>query len=438
MVEAVIPGAPSARRWRWWLLLVTGVVLAALAVVWWTHRPTRVDAIPVRFAPMVQTLQFSARVAALSRVDIGSTVTARVTQVLVQEGSVVHKDQELVRLESAELLAALAQAQAVQQQAAARLAGLRSTGRAGVGALQTQAQAAVDAATAEYARTEQLVAQGFLSPARLDEARRVRDSALAQLAAARASSQAVADTGTDMQQAQAQLRSATATSEAARARLAQTSLLAPAPGKVLVRQVEPGQIVQPGRFLLALALDGPTQIVAQVDERFLRQLAVGQQATAVADAFAGQRFGLRLLSIAPLVDAQRGAVEVKFALEQAAPAFLRQDMSLSLEVETARRERALAVPVAALASGVDSPGASLRVVHEGRVVERAVRLGLRTLDAVEVVEGLAEGDLLVVDKAVPVGRRVRVTLVPAALGMGARPVGSGESGAAALTNAMGR
>lgn len=438
MVEAVIPSAPSARRWRWWLLLVTGVVLAALAVVWWTYRPMRVDAIPVQFAPMVQTLQFSARVAALSRVDIGSTVTARVTQVLVQEGSVVRKDQELVRLESAELLAALAQAQAVQQQAAARLVGLRSTGRAGVGALQTQAQAAVDAASAEYVRTEQLVAQGFLSPARLDEARRVRDSALAQLAAARASSQAVADNGTEMQQAQAQLRSATATSEAARARLAQTSLLAPAPGKVLVRQVESGQIVQPGRFLLALALDGPTQIVAQVDERFLRQLAVGQQATAVADAFAGQRFGLRLLSIAPLVDAQRGAVEVKFALEQAAPAFLRQDMSLSLEVETARRERALAVPVAALASGVDSPGASLRVVHEGRVVERAVRLGLRTLDAVEVVEGLAEGDLLVVDKTVPVGRRVRVTLVPAALGIGARPAGSGESGAAALTNAMGR
>ena len=438
MVDPAIPVARSAKRWRLWLLFATAVVLTALAVAWWTQRPARVDAMQARFAPMVQTLQFSARVAALSRVDIGSTVTARVAQVLVQEGSVVRKDQELVRLESAELLAALGQAQAVQQQAAARLAGLRSTGRTGVGALQTQAQAAVDAATAEYARTEQLVAQGFLSPARLDEARRVRDSALAQLAAARASSQAVADTGTELLQAQAQLRSAAATSEAARARLAQTSLLAPAPGQVLVRQVEPGQIVQPGRFLLALALVGPTQIVAQVDERFLRQLAVGQQATAVADAFAGQRFGLRLLSIAPLVDAQRGAVEVKFALEQAAPAFLRQDMSLSLEVETARREPALAVPVAALDSGLDGAVASLRVVQDGRLVARTVRLGLRTLDAVEVVEGLAEGDVVVLDKAIPIGRRVRVTLVPGALGAGARAAGTGESGAAALTNAMGR
>ena len=438
MVDPAIPVARSAKRWRLWLLFATAVVLTALAVAWWTQRPARVDAMQARFAPMVQTLQFSARVAALSRVDIGSTVTARVAQVLVQEGSVVRKDQELVRLESAELLAAFGQAQAVQQQAAARLAGLRSTGRTGVGALQTQAQAAVDAATAEYARTEQLVAQGFLSPARLDEARRVRDSALAQLAAARASSQAVADTGTELLQAQAQLRSAAATSEAARARLAQTSLLAPAPGQVLLRQVEPGQIVQPGRFLLALALVGPTQIVAQVDERFLRQLAVGQQATAVADAFAGQRFGLRLLSIAPLVDAQRGAVEVKFALQQAAPAFLRQDMSLSLEVETARRERALAVPVAALDSGLDGAVASLRVVQDGRLVARTVRLGLRTLDAVEVVEGLAEGDVVVLDKAIPIGRRVRVTLVPAALGIGAKPADTRESGAAALTNAMGR
>ena len=438
MVDPAIPVARSAKRWRLWLLFATAVVLTALAVAWWTQRPARVDAMQARFAPMVQTLQFSARVAALSRVDIGSTVTARVAQVLVQEGSVVRKDQELVRLESAELLAAFGQAQAVQQQAAARLAGLRSTGRVGVGALQTQAQAAVDAATAEYARTEQLVAQGFLSPARLDEARRVRDSALAQLAAARASSQAVADTGTELLQAQAQLRSAAATSEAARARLAQTSLLAPAPGQVLLRQVEPGQIVQPGRFLLALALVGPTQIVAQVDERFLRQLAVGQQATAVADAFAGQRFGLRLLSIAPLVDAQRGAVEVKFALQQAAPAFLRQDMSLSLEVETARRERALAVPVAALDSGSDTAVASLRVVQDGRLVAHTVRLGLRTLDAVEVVEGLAEGDVVVLDKAIPIGRRVRVTLVPAASGIGAKPAGTRESGAATLTNAMGR
>ena len=392
----------------------------------------------VRTAPMVQTLQFSARVAALTRVDIGSTVTARVAQVMVEEGGAVRKDQPLVLLESTEQRAALVQAQAVQHQSAARLAGLRSTGRAAVGAAQAQAQAAVDAAAAEFSRTEQLVAQGFLSPARLDEARRSRDVAAAQLAAARSSTQAVADAGSELLQAQAQLSAAIAASDAARARLAQTVLLAPSDARVLSRQVESGQIVQPGRVLLSLALDGPTQIVAQADERFLRQLAVGQKAHAVADAFAGQRFAVRLLSIAPLVDAQRGAVEVKFALEQAPPAFLRQDMSLSLEVETARRERALAVPVVALDGAADATTATLRLVQHGRVVTRSVRIGLRTLDAVEVLDGLADADVVVLDQAVAPGSRVRAALVPAPLAVSGRAPGSGESGASALTNAMGR
>ena len=75
-------------------------------------------------------------------------------------------------------------------------------------------------------------------------------------------------------------------------------------------------IVQPGKALLGLALAGPTQIVAQVDERFLEQLRVGQKAVVVADAFAGQRLAATILSIAPEVDAQRGAVEVKFSLDQ--------------------------------------------------------------------------------------------------------------------------
>lgn len=413
------------------------LVLAVAAVGWWIQRPAQAEVMQVRPGTLIQTLQFSARVAALSRVDLGSTLTARVAQVLVQEGEQVRKGQELVRLESAELLAAVAQAQAAQQQAVARLAGLRSTGRAGIGAAQVQAQAAVDAAANEYRRSEQLVAQGFLSAARLDEVRRARDVAMAQLAAAVSSSQAVAETGSELAQAQAQLKAGAAASEAARARLAQTVMVAPADGQVLLRQVEPGQIVQPGRVLLAMAMAGPTQIVAQADERFLRQLAVGQKATAVPDAFAGQRVALRLLSIAPLVDAQRGAVEVKFALEQAPPAFLRQDMSLSLEVETARRERAVAVPVALMDGSAEGSSATLRVVQDGRVAARTVRLGLRTLDAVEVVEGLADGDLVLLDKAQPIGRRVRVTLVVAPL-TGARAAGSGESGAAALTNAMGR
>lgn len=427
------------RRWIWIAVLILLPALAAGA--WWARRAPRVEAMQLQSAPLVRTLQFSARVAALSRVDIGSTLTARVADVLVSEGAVVRKDAPLVRLESEELRAALAQASAAQQQAAARLAGLRSTGRSAVLAGQAQAQAAVDASQAEFVRVQQLVDQGFLSSSRLDETRRARDVALAQLAGARAQAQAAGDSGTDVAQARAQLALAESATAAARARLAQTVLVAPADAQVLSRLVEPGQIVQPGRALMALALDGPTQLSAQVDERFLDQLAPGQSATAIADAYLAQRFPARVLSISPAVDAQRGAIEVKFALVGPVPAFLRQDMTLSIEVETARRDQALALPVRALVGTADGPTATVRVAVAGRVEERSIQLGLRTLDAVEVRSGLAPGDVVVLDKLARPGSRVRVELVaaplsrpPSATKGGAR----GESGASALTNAMGR
>jgi HlyD family secretion protein len=424
------------RRWILAAALLLVVVAAALAYLRF-GRAMVVDVVQVRVAPLVRTVQFSARVEALSRVEIGSTVTGRVAEVLVSDGMQVRQGAPLVRLESEELRAALAQAISSQQQAAARLAGLRSTGRSAATAALAQAQASVDATQAEFVRSEQLVAQGFLSASRLDDARRLRDVALAQFDSARAQTRAVGEAGTEVEQARAQAALAASAVDAARARLAQTLLVAPADAQVLVRAVEPGQIVQPGKNLVTLALAGPTQLVAQVDERFLDQLAVGQPAGALADAYAGQRFAARVLSISPTVDAQRGSIEVKFALVEALPTFLRQDMTLSIEVETARRAAAMALPVAALAGPAEGTGSAVRLVVDGRVEERPVQLGLRTLDAIEVTGGLAEGDLVALDPTLAPGLKVRPRVGPAHFTAPLK-AGAGGNGAAALTNAMGR
>ena len=425
---------------RIWALALVAVAVVATAV-WWLERVPMIEAVQVRLGPLVRTLQFSGRVATLSRVDIGSTVTARVSEVLVSEGAQVRKGAPLVRLESEELHAAVAQATAAQQQAAARLAGLRSTGRTSVQAGMAQAQAGVDAAQAEFVRVKQLVAEGFLSESRQDEVRRARDVALAQLTNARAQAQAMGESGTDVAQAQAQWVLAASATAVAQARLAQTVLVAPADARVLSREVEPGQIVQPGRALMVLALAGPTQLTAQVDERFLGQLAPDQSATAVADAYAGQRFPARVLSISPAVDPQRGVIEVKFALVGDLPAFLREDMTLSIEVETGRRDRALALPGNALVGSSDGLAATVHVVRDGRIEARSVQLGLRTLDAVEVLAGLSDGDVVVLDTLRKLGSRVkveRVTLPTSAASASSKSGARGESGASALTNAMGR
>lgn len=392
------------RRW------IIPLLLAVLgAVVWLGTRAPQVAGVTVQATALVRSVQFSARVATLARVDIGSTLTARVAQVLVREGDTVRAGDALVRLESDELSATWAQAQAAQTQAQARLQGLRSTGRVQTQASLAQAQATLQAARADVARTQQLVTQGFLSPARLDEAQRALGVAQAVHDGAAAQVQANTESGTDWSQAQAQLDAARAAVQAAQARLSQTVLRAPTDARVLARTVEPGQIVQAGRALLSLAMQGPTQIKAQVDERFLAQLALGQTAAVVADAFADQRLAAHVSFIAPAVDAQRGAVEVTLTLDAPPPAFLREDMTLSVEVETARRDNALTIPLAALrvAPGAAADAAEVLVAVDGRAQQRTIRLGVRSLQAAEVVSGLSPGDIVLLGTSVLAGQRIR-------------------------------
>ena len=435
-------------RWIW----ITGivVVIAAALLAWFGLRGPQVTAIEMRYAPLVRSLQFSARVATLSRVDVGSTITARVAKVMVREGVAVRQGDVLVQLESDELRATLTQAEANLNQAQARLAGLRSTGRAAARAAVMQADATLRAAQAELTRSQQLVAQGFISASRLDEAQRVVDVTRAQQTSALAQLQANADAGTDILQAQSQVDQGRAVVATAQAKLAQTQVVAPASARVLTRLVEPGQIVQPGKALMSLALAGPTQLVAQVDERFLEQLQTGQSTSVVADAFPDQRFSARVLSIAPAVDAQRGAIEVKFSLDQAPPAFLREDMTLSVEVETAKRERALVLPLRALKSQASSTSTAVLTAQGGRAQVRLVRLGLRTLDAAEVLEGLAEGDIVLLGGDAKANQHVRlkieawqpsVSAGPGALGAPSvlvAPAARAPDAGAAMTNAIGR
>jgi HlyD family secretion protein len=429
------------------LLLLCAALLAAAGWAVW-GRPAAVPAVQVQAAPLVRTLLFSARVATLSRVEVGSTVTGRVAAVRVREGQAVAADEPLLELEDDEGRAALGQAEAGVRQAAARLAGLQAGGRDVADATVAQAEAQVRAAEAEAGRARDLLAQGFIGQARLDEVERAAAVARAQRDGARAQRQALADAGSDILQARAQLALAEAGVDAARARLAQATVRAPAPGRVLGRSVEPGQIVQPGRALLTLALDGPLELLAQVDERFLEELQIGQAAAVLADAYPQQRFAAQLAHIAPRVDAQRGSIELRFALADP-PDFLREDMTLSLEVTTAQRERTRVLPLAALRGGaVGSSGGAggtgsgvagdevVWVASDGRVQARTVRLGLRTLAAVEVLDGVADGEQVLVGPAPAPGQRVRTTAWnPDAARPAASPAGNAGT---AMGNAMGR
>ncbi len=414
----------------------------ALAVAggigWSAWRPMPVAVVAVAEVPLVQTLVFSGRVAAPVRAELGATVTGRVLEVVVREGDAVKAGDTLARLESAELRAQLAQAQASLRLAEARLIGQRDVGLPTADAALAQAQATVDAAVLEARRSRELFDRGYVSQARIDETDRALRIARAQLDAARAAARANAGRGTEAEQARLRVDEARAALGLAQAKLEQTRIAAPADGRIVTRLVEPGQIVQPGRALFSFAATGPTQLVGQADEKFLSQLAVDQPARVVADAFPQQPFDARVLRIAPGVDAARGTVEVKFSVASPPP-FLREDMTLSMQVATGRRERAATLPATAvIGAGVD--GRVRRVDGAGRVVERPVRIGLRTLDRVEVVEGLAPGDTVIAEPlAVAPGARVRAARDGEAgrRADATRAQGAGATSGAAAAAAMG-
>lgn len=368
-----------------------------------------VDVIPVQARPLVQTVIATGRVMSPARVDIGSVITGRVARVLVEEGDRVEAGQVLIELENSELTAALKQAEANEQQARVRVVTVAEVGLATANETLVQAKATLDWSEGELRRYQDLLAEEILSRARFEEVERAYRIAKSQYEAAQTQVKAQRQSGTQTREAEAKLSEAIAARELATAKLAQTQLRASAASTILTRQVEPGDIVQPGKKLLALATTGETRITAQIDEKNLPYLKVGATAFASADAFPEAKFSAELYYLAPAVDAERGTVEARFRIPDP-PAHLRADMTLTVEVHAAHKERAFVVPLEAV-RGTMSGTPTLLTVQDGKVVSQPVTIGMQAGGQVEIVRGVQAGEQVVVNATVAPGTRVRPRVI---------------------------
>jgi len=356
---------------------------------------------------IVQTVVASGRVITPQRVSVGAVITERVARIPVEEGQSVRQGDVLIQLDDRDVRASLAQAQATVEQADARLRQLREVGLPVAEQALRQADANLLLAQSQYQRSLDLKAKGFVSDSALDDAKRNLDVAESQQKAARLQVQTNGPAGSDYVMAQTALAQARAALAAAGVRLEQTTIRAPAKGVLIGRGIEPGDVVQPGKELMVLAPSGETQIVVQIDEKNLSQLKLGQKALASADAYPRERFAAELFYINPGIDALRGSVEVKLRVPDP-PAYLRQDMTVSVDIEVARRGGTLVAPADAVA---DAAGAHpwVFVVDGHRATRRAVALGLRGEGRVEILDGAAPGDRVISPPAgVTPGERVRV------------------------------
>ncbi len=316
MLDAIVHscesgGARVARKFAPYV--VAAVVLAGVGVggfVWWQGK----QAFETTDNAYVEA----------DTVVVSPQVEGYVAEVLVDDNQRVQPGQVLVRLDTRELQAKLAEAEA---NLAALQAGVRNVDdRRGLeqamiaerAAAMANAQAEARRAQADFDRYERLAGSGWISEQRLQTIRAEADRARASVAQAGAALEAERRTmgalGSTKQQSQAQAAQAEAAVEQARINLDRAVIRSPVSGVVGGRGVRPGQFVRPGGQLMSVVPLGQTYVTANFKETQVARLRLGQPVEIRADAFGDQPIRGKVLSFAPATGQEFALIPVENAV----------------------------------------------------------------------------------------------------------------------------
>ena len=308
---AAEPPAPKPSRRKFILPIVA--LVALIAVVWgvrkWSYG---------RSHESTENAQVDGHI-----VPVLAKVGGFVTAVRVGENDAVKAGAELVHIDDSEYKVRLAQADA-DLSAAASVAGSRgltgqaeaqvqtaSSQRQVVDAQIAAAEANRQKAVADLARTKELVDKQIVSRQQLDAAQAAADAAIANETAVRRQASAagagVVNAEAGARFAQARLVAANASRDNAALQLSYTSVSAPLSGVVSRKQVEVGQLVQPGQPLLTVVGDTGVWVTANYKETQLSEVRIGSAAEIDVDAYPGCKAEGKVESIG-------AATGAKFAL----------------------------------------------------------------------------------------------------------------------------
>jgi len=302
-----------------------------------------------------------AREHAVLRAELGGTVTLLGPDL----GDPVKKGDLLARIESKALGQGVTSAQAGVSSAQANV---------------VAAQAKVDVARREVARTEALV-KGGASPARdLDNAQSNLDSAIASLSAARAGVAAA--------------RSGVAS---ASSQLGDSTVRSPIDGVVLKRDVNKGDVVQPGASLYEIIVPSSMRLEASVSSEDLGALENGRRVDFEVRGYGGQQFEGTISRIAPAADPVTRQIAIIVEIPNPGGKLI---AGLYAEGRISSEEReALVIPENAIDSSGDRP--SVMHLNNGAAERVSVTIGLRddVHELVEITQGLVEGELVILNSA---------------------------------------
>ena len=168
----------------------------------------------------------------------------------------------------------------------------------------------------------------------------------------------------------------------------------PANGIVMEKKAVQGMRFMPGDVLYQIADLSSVWIIADVFEQDLALVKPGQDARVKVNAYPGKEFSARVVYVYPTLNAQTRTVPVR--LELANPGgLLKPAMYADVELAATSRGKVLTVPASAVLHG-GSRQTVLVELAEGRFEPREVKLGVQGNDYVEVLEGVGEGEKVVV------------------------------------------
>jgi cobalt-zinc-cadmium efflux system membrane fusion protein len=176
-----------------------------------------------------------------------------------------------------------------------------------------------------------------------------------------------------------------------------TSLQAPFGGVVTKAQVSPGDTVETGKEVFTVADLQRIWVQAEVYEKDLGRLSVGQSAYITVDTYPNHPFEGKVAYISDVLDPQTRTARVR--CEVANPQMqLKTDMFANVELPTKLTKQALAVPAAALQQ-VEGKNVVFVRRSEDTFEKREVEKGVTVKDQVEIVSGLKPGEPIVTQGA---------------------------------------
>jgi RND family efflux transporter MFP subunit len=385
----------TARPWvKWAVLLVVCAVAGAGAWLWAARErplPLEVAAVTQRAAgAQASVLNASGYVTARRRATVSSKITGKLTEVNVEEGMAVRENQVLARLDDATPRAALALAQA---QVEAQRGSLR------------ESRVRLDEARLTLTRRRQLLGEGLMPQADVDQAQAEVDSLEARIAATR-ELVTVAERQAALQQTD----------------LDNTVIRAPFAGVAISKDAQPGEMVSPvsagGGFTrtgICTIVDMTSlEIEVDVNESYINRVTPGQPVTAVLDAYPDWQIPAHVITTVPTADRQKATVLVRIGFEELGDPRILPDMGVKvtfLRDPGEPRADAAAVPLVPNAAVRRVNDASyVFVVREDTVERRAIRTGGTDGERLEVVAGLAAGERVVLSPPADLAEGARITI----------------------------